>query len=225
MRNGLFGLLSAMALASTMAAVGCGDDSGDDDDGAAEGTGASPGTGGAAGTGASPGTGAVGTGGGAANPVTTLPTTTALNALTAAEVTQLCDDTWAYFASAISPETFCKYRGLSYATSSSAPTEEQLRTNCSSTETSCVSDPATAWTGNPGCSSPPSDCLATVAQYATCIMDTAAGFTQTVSGMSTCAALTSEGTSAVWDFKGADRLPSCLFANCASLWPPDPKNF
>ena len=187
-------------------------------------TGGAPASGGALATGGAPASGGTQAGGG--DSVTTLSGTTALNALTEAEVTQLCDDTWAYFASAISAETFCKYRGLSFATSSSAPSEEDLRANCTEKENACRGDPGTAWSGNPGCSAPSSDCMATVAEYSTCIRDTAADFTQTVNGMPSCGEFTSgaEGTGAVWDFKGADRLPSCTFDNCATLWPADPKN-
>ena len=64
-----------------------------------------------------------------------------------------------------------------------------------------------------------------MADYSACIMDTAAGFTQAVNGMATCDVLTSDGTTAVWDLKSADRLPSCMLTNCTTLWPPDPKNF
>jgi hypothetical protein len=157
--------------------------------------------------------------------VTTLDGTKVLNALSDAEVTQLCDDIWAYFETTIGTEIFCKYKGLSYATSSSAPSDEALRANCTGTETTCLGDPATAWSGNPGCSDPPDDCAATVADYSTCIRDVAADFIQQVSAMPTCDMFTSGegGTSLVWDFKGAERLPSCIWTNC-TLWPPDPKN-
>jgi hypothetical protein len=160
------------------------------------------------------------------DPVTTIDDTTVLSTFTDAEATQLCDDIWAYFESTIGTETFCKWRGLSYATSSSAHSEEQLRANCTGTESTCLADPAAAWAGNPGCSAPSADCAATVADYSTCIRDVAADFIQTVGGMPTCDMFTTGdgGTSLVWDFKAADRLPSCNLTNCTTLWPPDPKN-
>ena len=64
-----------------------------------------------------------------------------------------------------------------------------------------------------------------MAEYCTCIRDTAAGFAEAVNAMPTCDASTMDGTSVVWDLKGAHRLPSCLLNNCTTLWPPDPKNF
>jgi hypothetical protein len=157
--------------------------------------------------------------------VTTLAGTTVLGALTDAEATQLCDDIWAYFETAISPEIFCKYKGLSTATSSSPHTEEDLRNACSNTEAGCLSDPVSTWANsNAGCSAPAADCAATVADYSTCIRDIAARFSQTVSGMSTCDAFTLDLTQTIWDFKGVDPPPSCEWTNCTSLWPPDPKD-
>jgi hypothetical protein len=234
MRNGLIGLLSATVLASTMATAGCGSSSSSDETG---GTGASSSTGGAAGTGGSTSTGgAVGTGGSTStggsqagvggsggDSFTTLSGTTALSALTQEEATQLCDEAYAYYGSAISTETFCKWKGLSFATSSSAPTEEQLRANCADKENRCLADPAAALADNSGCNSFPADCAATVADYCACVRDQAATFTQTVAGISNCDALTSEGTNAVWDALGAAPLASCTFSDtCPGLYPPNP---
>jgi hypothetical protein len=44
-----------------------------------------------------------------------------------AEATQLCNDAYAYFGHAISRATSCKWKGLAYAISSSAPTDHPDR--------------------------------------------------------------------------------------------------
>jgi hypothetical protein len=222
MRIGLIGLLGTVALVSTMTTAGCG--GGDDDDAAAD-TGGGTSTGGAVGMGGGTGLGGTqaGVGGGVANPVTTLSPSTALSALTDTEFTQLCDDAYSYFGTAIATDTFCKWKGLSYATSSSAPTEEQLRSNCSSTEATCLADPAAALANNPGCNSIPANCTATVADYSACIMDEAAAFTQTVNAIPACAEFTSAATSMVWDATGAAPMASCTFTTtCQGLYPPNP---
>src|SRR4051812_20079132 len=104
MTKGPFRLANAVVLAGTMAMAAC-----------------SSGGGAAGGTGGSPSSGGTGGAGGAGSSVTTLGGTKAVNALTAAEATQLCNDTYAYFGSAIAKATTCKFRGLAYGASSSAP--------------------------------------------------------------------------------------------------------
>jgi hypothetical protein len=143
----------------------------------------------------------------------------ALNALTADEATRLCDDTYAYFASAIPQATSCKWKGLAYATSSSAPTDEKLKSNCTTKETSCLgAAPSEVWP-NPGCNDLPTTCTATVAEYSACISDEVAGFIKTVDGLSSCADFTTDGTTAIWDVMGAEPVASCssLTAKCADL--------
>ena len=130
MRYGLTGFLGTMLLASAMASTGCSDTADD-------GTAAGGGSGGAGGGGGSGGT----AGGG--NDVTTLSSSATLMTLTPADATKLCDDTYAYFRTAIPTASACKWKGLSFATSSSAPTQEQLRANCTEKETGCMADPAT----------------------------------------------------------------------------------
>ena len=225
MRHRRIGLLSALALAAMIATAGCSSSEETGSTGGTSGTtgGTSGSTGGTSGT--TGGTSSATGGTSSADPVTTLAGTTVLSTLTAEQATQLCDETWAYFATAVTTETICRYQGLSFATSSSAPTEEKLRSNCTSKESPCLADPSSAWATNPGCSEIPTDCGATVAQYSSCIQDTAAGLNQAVSAMPSCAEFTSAATSAVWDLKGADKLPSCELPSCDSLWPPDPKNF
>jgi hypothetical protein len=89
------------------------------------------------------------TGGSNVGPVTTLSGTKALSALTTAEATQLCNDTIAYFKSAINTAIICKWKGPTYATSRSAPNNDVLRQNCTSHETACLNDPGAAWNSMP----------------------------------------------------------------------------
>ena len=200
MRHALIGLFFAMPIAAT-AITGC-------SDGSAEENPASGGSG--------------GTGGGGGDAVTTLSSSATLSTLTAADATKLCDDTYAYFRTAIPTATACKWKGLSFATSSSAPTQEQLRANCSEKESGCLADPVTALATNPGCSPLPSNCGATVAEYSTCVRDQVAFFNQTVNAIENCPVLTSTGTDAVWAALGANPPASCSFAACPSLYPPNP---
>ena len=219
MRNGLVGLASGMLLAS-MATTGC-SSGGSGGTGGAGGTSGSAGTTGTAGTSGGGGTG--GAGGGAAS-VTTLPGGTAVNALTPTEVIQLCNDTYAYFGSAIAKATTCKWRGLAYAASSSAPSDAQVQSNCTNKESSCnQTDP---WADNPGCNDIPSTCTATVAEYSACIGDEAAAFTQTVNGLKSCSTLTRADTAALFDVMAAPPPASCmaLMNKCADLYPPSPLN-
>jgi len=189
MRNGLIGLMRAMAL-GLMATAGCG---------------STPGTTG--GTGGNGSSGSGGTGGGSS--VTTLSGGKAVGALTMAEATQLCNDTYAYFGTAIPKATSCKWKGLIYAASSSAPSQSALQQACTTKETSCLStDP---WANNPGCSDIPSTCTATVAEYSACISDEVAAFIPTVNGLPTCPTLTS--TLPIIDAQTAGTPP----ASCTSL--------
>jgi hypothetical protein len=216
MRNGLVGLSSGVLLAA-MAACSNGGGSG--------GTGGMAGTSSSGTAGTSSGAGTMGTGGsGGGGSVTTLPGTTAVNALSPTEVTQLCNDTYAYFGSAIAKATTCKWRGLAYAASSSAPSDAQAQSNCTSKESSCnQTDP---WADNPGCNDIPTTCAATVAEYSSCISDEAAAFNQTVNGLKTCATLTRADTAALFDVMAAPPPASCmaLMNKCPDLYPPSPLN-
>src|SRR5688572_1884575 len=200
MQYGLIGLLGA-TLATTLAA-GCGGGSEGD-----PGAGAAGGSGGAGGGGSS---------------FTTLSATAALSTLSTADASKLCDDTYAHFRTAISTENACKWKGLSFATSSSAPTEEQLRANCGEKETGCLADPAAALSNNPGCSDFPSGCMATVGEYSACVKDLVAVFNQTVMALSSCSTLTKQGTDGVWAALGAAPPASCTFNTCMGLYPPNP---
>lgn len=202
MRNGLIKLVGAMVLVS-MATAGCGSGGG---------------TGGTGGNSNSGGTGG-GSGGGS---VTTLGGSKAVNALTTAEATQLCNDTYSYFGSAIPDATTCKWDGLLYAASSSAPSQSVLQQGCTSHQTSCLQ--GNPWANNAGCNDLPSTCTATVAQYSACIGDEVAAFIQAVNGLSSCATLTSTG--AIVDVQTANPPASCasLSDTCPDLYPPSPLN-
>ena len=225
-----------MALATAMAIAGCGSSEGGDTNGS-PGTGA--GTGGAVGTGsgAAMGTGGdgagmgtggggagMGTGGGSATPgegaVTTLGGAQVLNALTPAEASQLCSDTYAYFRSTIDRAVFCKSTGLGFAISSSAPTDEVMRENCGTYETDCLQEAPES----PTCNEIPPGCTATVEQYSACITDQATDFVQGVNGLTGCATLASSDKPAVWEFVTRDLPASCtaLTSTCAGLNPPPP---
>jgi hypothetical protein len=206
-------------LLASVATTSCSSGGGSGGSGGASGTSGGAGTTGTAGT-----TGGGGTGGGAPASVTTLPGGTAVNALTPAEVTQLCNDTYAYFGSAIAKATICKWRGLAYAASSSAPSDAQVQTNCTSKETSCNgTDP---WADNPGCNDIPATCTATVAEYSACISEEVTAFIQTVTGFKTCATLTRADTPSLFDVMAAPPPASCmaLMNKCADLYPPNPLN-
>jgi hypothetical protein len=142
-----------------------------------------------------------------------------------AEATQLCNDTYAYFGSAIPKATICRWKGLAYGVSSSAPTDAVLQQKCTMQETSCqqAADP---WADNPGCNSIPSTCTATVAQYSACISAEVESFIQTVGGFPMCASLMMSGTSAIVDAQTAPPPASCasLMNTCPDLYPPSPLN-
>jgi hypothetical protein len=235
MRNGLIEFMSAVALAAT-AVAGCastggsGGTGGSSSSGGTVGTGGNastgggPGSGGASSTGGAPGTGgASATGGGGGAAVTTLSGSKAVNALSATEATQLCNDSYAYFSSAIPKATTCHWVGLAYAASSSAPDQAMLQQGCTMHENACdqAGDP---WAVNSGCNTLPTTCTATVAQYSACVTDEVASFSQAVDGLSACASLA--GTSSIIDVMVAAPPASCasLMDACPDLYPPSPLN-
>jgi hypothetical protein len=239
MRSGRIGIVSGIAL-TWMTAIGCSSSGGGtagtggtSSSGGAVGTGGSSAAGGIVGTGGNSSTGgAVGTGGSSATggaggagggSVTTLAGSKAINALTTAEGTQLCNDTCAYFGSAIPQATTCKWQGLAYAVNSSAQSDSVLQQQCTKQLNNCqqAADP---WANNSGCSTLPTDCTATVAQYSTCISDEVTAFAQTVNGLPTCTTITMSQTSSVTDAQLASPPASCasLMNTCPDLYPPSP---
>jgi hypothetical protein len=225
MRNGLIGLVSGMVFAS-MATVACSSGGGSGGTGGSTGSAGSSGSAGSVGTGGtSSGGGAGGGAGGGSGAVTTISGSKALNALTPTEVTQLCDDTYAYFGSAIPKATTCRWRGLAYGASSSAPTDAQLQTSCANKETSCQGS-ADPWADNLGCNDIPSTCAATVAQYSACISDEVAAFIQLVNGFPMCSALMRSNASDILNAIAAAPPASCasLMNTCPELSPPGPLN-
>jgi hypothetical protein len=246
MRNGLIGFVSAMALASALA--GCGSNTssagaggsasgggaagrgGSTSSGGAVGKGGSTGSGGAVGTGGSTSSGgAVGAGGSSSSgtSVTTFGDSNALNALSPADATQLCKDVYAYFGKNIPMATACKFKGLSSATSSSAPSDSQFQQVCKDHEATCTqAGSGVGSADDPGCSPIPSTCTATVAQYSACISDEVVAFNQGMSGLPSCATAGSASISAVWKVMIPTAPASCdsLTNTCPELSPPVPNN-
>jgi hypothetical protein len=176
---------------------------------------------GTGGTSSSGGTGGNSSGG---ISVTTISDTTALNA---ADATQLCKDTYAYFGRAIPMATACKYKGLSIATSSSATSDSQFQQVCTDHETACLQVGSGVGSANdPGCSDLPSTCTATVAEYSACVSDEVVAFNQGVSDLPSCATAGSASISAVWLVMVPTPPASCdsLSNKCPDLSPPAPNN-
>jgi len=218
MRNGMIEL--ALVLVTTIATAGCADYS----SGATVGTGGSLNAGGATPTGGSASTAIGGTGAGGATAVgsvTNISAIQVLGTLSAAQATQLCSDAYAYYGSAISHATTCKWKGLVFGVSSSAPTDEVLQANCATQESTCMQ----AGPANPSCGDLPSPCTATVAEYSTCIADQATVFAQTVSGLASCATVTHTDLEAVWAYSSAAMPASCqaLDITCAGVDLPTPR--
>jgi hypothetical protein len=205
--------MTATVLASTASTAGCGSSSS---------FGGAGGAGGTAGSGG--GSASADAGGGGGSAVTGLSGTRALNTLTATEATQLCDDTYAYFGTAIPRATECRWKGLSYAASSSAPSQAVLQQNCTNQENACLQADGGV-ISNPGCGDIATTCTATVADYSACITDEVAAFDQTVNGLPACSALTTAGTSAIFDAQTGGTPPaSCtsLSNACPTVYPPSP---
>jgi hypothetical protein len=237
MRKGLISVVGSLLLASTTATMGCGSSP------SGGGSGGSSSSGGAVGSsskgGASGGSSSTSAGGSSSSTsaggssssgtsVTTLDDTKAMNTLTAADTTQLCKDTYAYFNSNISMETACKYKGLSLATASSAPSDSEFQKICKDNQSACTK----AGTGvgsaeNPGCSGLSTKCTATVAQYSACIKDEVAAFNQRLSALPDCATATSAIISKVWEAMVPSTPPdSCdqIGNKCPDLTVPAPNN-
>jgi hypothetical protein len=222
MRNGLIGLTSALVFASTMAATGCSDSSGGQtpaSGGSSNGSGGSSG-----GSGGQDSGGADSSSGGSAavdgGTVTGIGASAALNALTTVQASQLCSDARAYFARSISKANACKFAALSFASSSSAPTDADLRAGCSSTENTCNGADASSMGTMNTCLPLPATCTATVAQYSECIVEETAFFNQSVPPLASCSTVTRADFNAVFDVTtGINQGASCaaLTAACPDL--------
>jgi hypothetical protein len=212
--NGLVRAVGAILLVCAVSISACGNSG-------VKGTGGATGTGGTAATGGNSGSVGTGTGGSSpGGPVTTLSGSKSLGSLTSTEAATLCSDTYSYYQQNISQATLCKETGLAYGISSSAPTDAQLRQNCTSQQTTCLTDgPAL-----PSCSNIPVACAATVAQYAACIADQVAAFNSGVAALATCATVTLADLQTVWTFVAADPPASCalLTNTCAGFDVPTP---
>jgi len=229
MKSELIGLLSATLVVSAVAVAGCSSSGGAGGTGGTSGrggsTGGTGGTGGSSsstrgGSGGSSGSGGAG-GGSSGGSVTTLDGGKPIGTLTAAEANQLCADTYAYYGQAISQADLCKWAGLSYGVSSSAPSDSQLQTNCKSQETPCL----TASPASVTCSALPSNCTATVSQYSACVTDEAAAFKKAVDALPGCATVKLTDLAGVWAYETGDAPASCTAitdSKCPTLDLPTP---
>jgi hypothetical protein len=210
--------LTSAAVLATVMGVGCGGGTGSSGAGGKTNTAGSSGAGGAGGA----GTGGNPSGVGGAGSVTTLAGTKEIGALTTGEAGQLCKDSYVYFAQAITPATLCKWAGLAYSISSSAPNDAKMQENCAKEQARCLGLERYV---SSSCGSLPSDCKVTVSQFATCIADQATFYNSSVSGFASCSSVASKDKTAVWSFM-SDNLPeSCLslIEKCPALDVPTPR--
>jgi hypothetical protein len=210
MRDGLIGRVALIVALATPAGVG----------GCSSGTSSPGGSGGTGGSSAATG----GSGGGGTAAVTTLAGTKAFKDLTDAELTQLCNDTFAYLGSSITSADRCKWAGLQASSSSSPMSDAMMQMTCATQQDRCNS--ADGGTGsNSSCfgSIDPS-CTATVAQYSACISDETAGFSNIVKGFPACSAVKVADIPSVMNAEGGTPPASCAtFMNaCSSLDVPNP---
>ena len=198
-------------------------------------TGGTTTTGGSAGmpaTGGSAGAGGAATGGSAgdmtcaagANAVTSICGSRTLGSLTGTEGLALCSDTGAYVARTVTKPNGCKYLAVVDAASLSSPDEEGMRTSCSAQESACNANPASMGPGEDTiCGDLPPTCTATVAEYATCVMDETVLFEQGVGELVGCSMLTFANVSTVFDVStNATQAASCkaLATACPNFFPP-----
>lgn len=203
----------AVALTFTIVNAGCSTD-------ASKGTGAagSPGAAGAVGTAGSPGSaGVAGSAGTGSAPLSGSKT---LGSLSAAEATQLCNDTYDVFNRSIAKADLCKKAGLAFGVSSSAPTDPQLQQNCKSQESECLANPPAAAV----CNSIPKPCPVTVEQYMKCVTDEVSALNAGVAPLAGCATVTHDDLPDVWGLVAADPPASCgsLSDMCPGLDVPTP---
>jgi hypothetical protein len=246
MRMGLISVVGSLLLASTMVTIGCGSSAsgggaggssssggvggGSSKGGASSGSSSTSAGGSSSGTATGGSSSSTSAGGSSSNgtSVTTLDDSKTLNTLAPADTTQLCKDTYSYFNSNISMATACKYKGLSLATASSAPSDSEFQKICKDNQSACTQ----AGTGvgsaeSPGCSGLSTKCTATIAQYAACIKDEVAAFTQGLSALPDCATATSAIISKVWEVMAPSTPPdSCdqIANKCPDLTVPAPNN-
>jgi hypothetical protein len=152
--------------------------------------------------------------------VTSVSDGTALGSLTPAESTELCNDTYAYFGRALNQASLCKWAGLTYGVSSSAPSDAMLEQNCASEEAMCQQAGAAA----PSCTPIPAGCAATVAQYNACIADQVAALNSGIAALPACATVTLNDLANVYNLLTANPPASCasLISTCPTLDLPAP---
>jgi hypothetical protein len=217
MRNGTIGFVGGLVCVAMVASSGCSSGSGTTGSAGSSGssgtTGSAGTTGGGGTTGSAGSSGSSGTTGSGGSPqsITTLSGSKALGTLTAAEATQLCDDVKAYYRSAITKASSCKWYALFNASSSSSPTNMALQNNCTQGETACTQSSDTGPGTMTSCLPIPASCTATVAQYSTCIIDGARLLNQAASTLPSCSTITLADLTPVFDAQNAiNAPPGCM---------------
>jgi hypothetical protein len=168
--------------------------------------------------------GSGGSGGGGTAKVTTLAGTKVFKDLTDAEVTQLCNDTLAYFGSSIPSADRCKWAGLQASSSSSPVSDAMMQMICTTHQNRCSAPDAGTGNSSICFSSIDSSCTATIAQYAACIADETAGFSAIVKTFPACSAVKVDDIPSIMATEGQPPPASCTaFTNaCNALDVPNP---
>jgi len=131
-----------------------------------------------------------GSGGSGSSPtaVTTVDGTKPLNTLTAAETTQLCNDTGAYMERVVSKANTCKMAATMAAAFASPTSDAAAQAACTPVYNQCMAGPASSTTQT--CDPIPADCTATVAQYSACVTDSLVALNQLLGAIPSCNAIT-----------------------------------
>jgi hypothetical protein len=161
-------------------------------------------------------------GGGDSGGVTSVSASQPLNALTSAQIMQLCADVAAYVAQ-IPAADKCKIGGVSGAIiardNGTATTDAQLQSACMSAVNLCPGNPQDGGTCDIGDTSTCA-ATATVSEYTTCLSDLVTGTEQVASTLPTRSTLTASSVSAADSALAAAADPaSCvkLMTDCPNL--------
>jgi hypothetical protein len=129
------------------------------------------------------GSGGGGSGGGS---VTSVSGSKSLNTLTAAEKTQLCNDSGAYAGRVLSKANACKAIAFLGGIFADPPpqTDAEAQAACMTTYNQCLAAPATGGTNT--CDDIPANCTATVDQYSACLSEGVAAASQTFAAFPSC---------------------------------------
>ena len=120
--------------------------------------------------------------------VTTVDGTKPLNTLTAAETTQLCNDTDAYMERVVSKAGMCKMAATMAAAFASPTSDATAQAACTPIYNQCMAGPASSTTQT--CDPILANCTATVAQYSACATDSLVALNQVLGAIPSCNAIT-----------------------------------